>query len=85
MSTLQRHYSALEHSRTLQRIAYVIDEVPVSLDTEARAKAAILATVTPVLRDIDDGRLSGSPAAEARLSALIGVALSIIAAGPRPS
>ncbi|NCA71683.1 MAG: hypothetical protein EOM91_16700 [Sphingobacteriia bacterium] len=85
MSALTRHFAALEHSRTLQRIAAVVSDVPVDLDTPTRAKAALLATLTPVLKDIDDGRLSGSPAAEARLSALIGVALSILAAGPRPS
>lgn len=82
MSALARHFAALERSRTTQRIAAVVDETPVALDTATRAKAALLATVTPILRDRDDGRINGTPAAEARLDALLGVVLSIIAAGP---
>lgn len=82
MSALARHFAALERSRTLQRIATVIDETPVELPTDAHVRAALLATLTPILRDRDDGRINGTPAAEARLDALLGVVLSIIAAGP---
>ncbi|CRI63739.1 hypothetical protein THIOKS11510001 [Thiocapsa sp. KS1] len=85
MTALSRHYAALERSRTAQRIAAVVSDVPVDLDTPTRAKAALLATTVPVLRDLDDGRLSGSPEAQASLEAMLGVALEIIAAGPRAS
>ncbi|CRI62859.1 hypothetical protein THIOKS11010001 [Thiocapsa sp. KS1] len=84
-AALTRHFAALERSRTLQRIATVIDETPVELPTDAHVKAALLATTVPVLRDLDDGRLSGSPEAQASLEAMLGVALEIIAAGPRAS
>lgn len=85
MTALTNHLRALERSRTAQRIANVVDEVPVALETDAHVKAALLATLPGVLKDIDDGRLSGSPAAEARLSALLGVALEVIAQRRRGS